>query len=158
MVRLLFALTLTLKIYGTLGANTTIMVHLVQKTFTDQAVNAAAGDVVQFISLNPRSPFRVIQTSFSEPCRPLQNGFDSGSIFGTAPYTVNVTSLDPIWFYEDGLCADGMVGAINAPTTGDTFDAFIAAAWTNYLDVRIRTERRFFAVIHYIYYNIGNLN
>ncbi|KAG6829847.1 hypothetical protein H0H92_003290 [Tricholoma furcatifolium] len=90
----------------------------------------------------------VTQSSFAEPCTYLtaagnnSAGFDSGL---QSAVTFNITIVDdtqPIWFHckqvdgfiepkiivIDRLVSMGMVGAINAPTTGNTFEAFMAAA------------------------------
>jgi plastocyanin len=95
----------------------------------------------------------VTQSSFANPCHPLANGFFSGFIptkdspSGTT-FTIKVSDTKPIWFYcgqtvgnhcqagtfilsihiDCRSCSTGMVGAINAPTTGNTFAAFAALA------------------------------
>lgn len=45
-------------------------------------------------------------------------------------WTVPVNTTGPVWVYcaQSGHCTSGMVFAINAPTTGNTFDAFKAKA------------------------------
>jgi len=92
----------------------------------------------------------VVQSSFANPCHPLTGGFFSSFIptknspSGTS-FTVIVNDTRPIWFYcsqtssshcQSGtllFCSKtffshsitGMVGAINALSTGDTLEAFI---------------------------------
>ncbi|KAH8918496.1 hypothetical protein BT69DRAFT_575171 [Atractiella rhizophila] len=79
----------------------------------------------------------VTQSSFDEPCKPLEGGFKSGfqpSQLGNSSQTgpgfvVEVKDDKPIWFYcgqqlPKPHCPQGMVGAINAPKTGNTFDEF----------------------------------
>ena len=82
----------------------------------------------------------ITQSSFESPCDPLGNGFDSGNIFipdttgGFPTWNLTITNTSaPIWFFCKQLapqphCDVGMVGSINAPSTGNTFDAFQAAA------------------------------
>lgn len=82
----------------------------------------------------------VTQSSFKDPCHPLSSGgFFSGFVptmdspSGTT-FTITVTDTKPIWFYcsqtKGAHCQAGMVGAINAPATGNTLDAFILLAST----------------------------
>jgi hypothetical protein len=66
----------------------------------------------------------------------MSNGFNSGfkpvgtdaTTFPT--YTVRVNDTTPVWVYcaQSSHCSSGMVFAINAPATGNTFDAFKAKA------------------------------
>jgi hypothetical protein len=80
----------------------------------------------------------VTQSSFKDPCHPLSTGgFFSGFVptmispSGTT-FTITVNDAKPIWFYCSQTvgthCQKGMVGAINAPATGNTLDAFILLA------------------------------
>jgi len=101
--------------------------------------NVSVGTQITFFF--PQSsvgPHSVTQSSFEAPCTYLEAnattqapaGFDSGLV-QAVQFTINVTSTDPIWYHCKQLnhCGMGMVGAINAPTTGpNTFDAFMAAA------------------------------
>ncbi|GAA5968107.1 hypothetical protein JCM11641_003733 [Rhodosporidiobolus odoratus] len=85
----------------------------------------------------------VTQSSFVSPCEPLLNastderGFDSGYVPVSAgatdspTWTLNISSSTAIWFYcaQANHCQQGMVGSINAATSGNrTFEAFQAAA------------------------------
>jgi len=111
--------------------------------FNPPNVTANNGDVVQFFYSGSPGNHSVTQSSFASPCDPLSDGFDSGNILiptgvaeGAAVPTWNLTitnSSKPIWFFCKQLlpsphCPVGMVGSINAPATGNTFDAFKAAA------------------------------
>lgn len=60
--------------------------------------------------------------SFSNPVG------DTATEFPT--YTVPVNDTKPVWVYcaQANHCASGMVFAVNAATTGNTFDAFRAKA------------------------------
>jgi len=102
-------------------------------TFSPANFSAPVGTLVSFFF--PSSiPHSVSQSSFANPCTPLSgssgNGFDSGLTSGKE-FTINITDAStPIWFFckAPTHCGSGMVGSINAPATGNTFDAFQAAA------------------------------
>ncbi|RPD62176.1 hypothetical protein L226DRAFT_571536 [Lentinus tigrinus ALCF2SS1-7] len=82
----------------------------------------------------------VAQSTFANPCEPMEGGFNSGFFFvnsSSGPFgtwTLTVTDVNtPIWFYcaqqtPKVHCTAGMVGAINPPATGNTFDKFAAQA------------------------------
>jgi hypothetical protein len=79
----------------------------------------------------------VTQSNFANPCHPLDGGFFSGFQPTTAnpsptTFTITVNNSQPIWFYcsqtVGSHCQKGMVGAINAPTSGNTLEKFIALA------------------------------
>jgi len=118
-------------------------------------VSSSTGGVFQYIPANITAPngtvvnFRfagipgnhtVTQSTFSDPCDPEVGGFDSGWVLVPGGETSipewNLTITDdtkPIWFFCKQLlptphCKSGMVGSINAPATGNTFDAFKTAA------------------------------
>jgi len=103
-------------------------------------ITASNGTVVTFrFSGNPGN-HTVTQSTFASPCNPEAGGFDSGWVFVPGGETDipewNLTITDdtkPIWFYCKQLlpsphCIAGMVGSINAPSTGNTFAAFQANA------------------------------
>ncbi|KAH9985574.1 hypothetical protein BJV77DRAFT_108698 [Russula vinacea] len=78
----------------------------------------------------------VTEGSFANPCVYLAAaggnpaGFDSG-LQTAKEFTIQITNdQEPVWFFckNTGHCGLGMVGAINAPTTGNTYAAFLAAA------------------------------
>ncbi|KAG9009161.1 hypothetical protein FRB90_008531, partial [Tulasnella sp. 427] len=98
--------------------------------FTPDQVTAAAGDTLHFEFAS--SDHSVTQSTFASPCSLMANGFDSGiQNQASAPaFDVTVNSTDPIWVYckTPGHCRAGMVFAANAPSSGQTFDAFQAAA------------------------------
>lgn len=76
----------------------------------------------------------VVQSSFGDPCHPLEaGGFSSGFIpTAVSPsgalFDIVVEDTKPIWFYcaqtAKTHCQAGMVGSVNAPTEGNTLAAF----------------------------------
>ncbi|KAE9383075.1 hypothetical protein BT96DRAFT_1009678, partial [Gymnopus androsaceus JB14] len=107
--------------------------------FTPSNFNANNGSVISFEFTGNPGNHSITQSTFSSPCQPLSGGFDSGWVLipngGVSPSPVwNLTVTDdsnPIWFFCKQLlptphCAAGMVGAINAPTSGsNSFDSFL---------------------------------
>ncbi|KAJ9667148.1 hypothetical protein H2201_002668 [Coniosporium apollinis] len=104
--------------------------------FSPDNIKAKIGDVVQF-QFRPMS-HSVVQSTFDQPCMPIRNvmpnatdAFFSG--FMPTNYTgpnggseqlifdVYIADTKPKWFYcsRGRHCQGGMVGVINAPTTGD---------------------------------------
>ncbi|KAG6869022.1 hypothetical protein C0993_005681 [Termitomyces sp. T159_Od127] len=111
-----------------------------QNTFTFHPANFTAPNNTQVTFWFPDTPeleHSVTQSSFENPCTYLtatannSAGFDSGLQHAV---TFNITITDdtkPIWFHCKQVfhCSMGMVGSINAPTTGNiTYDAFHQAA------------------------------
>jgi len=108
--------------------------------FIPPSITAKNGTVVTFKFSGIPGNHSVTQSSFADPCDPLAGGFDSGFVYIPTSETeipeFNITITDdskPIWFYCKQLkptahCIDGMVGAINAPSTGNTFASFQSAA------------------------------
>ncbi|KDR73481.1 hypothetical protein GALMADRAFT_251179 [Galerina marginata CBS 339.88] len=106
--------------------------------FNPANITANVGDLVTFY-FPGTIPHSVTQSSFAAPCTYLAanatastpGGFDSGLVMGST-FTINVTDTQPIWFHCKQVlhCGQGMVGSINAPTTGNTFDSFKSAALT----------------------------
>ncbi|PSN75035.1 hypothetical protein BS50DRAFT_480015 [Corynespora cassiicola Philippines] len=109
--------------------------------FTPANVKAAPGDLIQF-QFHPKN-HSVVQSTFDQPCVPIQNvmtnktdAFFSGFMPSNASlgaksqlltYTIRVMDEKPVWFYcsQGQHCQAGMVGAINAPETGNkTVEAF----------------------------------
>ncbi|KAK0210510.1 hypothetical protein DFS33DRAFT_1458412 [Desarmillaria ectypa] len=99
-------------------------------------VTASNGTLVTFWFPNNGLTHSVTQSSFAAPCAFLAatssspSGFDSGLTAGTQ-FSINITDdTKPIWFHckQVGHCGLGMVGSVNAPSTGNTFDGFRAAA------------------------------
>lgn len=101
--------------------------------FKPDNVQAAEGDTVTF-RFWPKN-HSVAQATFANPCEPMQGGFWSGYVPTTNTqavanwtFTYEVTNASaPVWFYctQGKHCQAGMVGAINAPTTGArTLDAW----------------------------------
>ncbi|KAF1844285.1 Cupredoxin [Cucurbitaria berberidis CBS 394.84] len=113
--------------------------------FYPNSIKAAPGDLVQF-QFHPKN-HSVVQSTFDNPCVPIQNiqanktdAFFSGFMPSNAStaaaskaltYTIRVTDTKPVWFYcsQGKHCQAGMVGAINAPASGNrTMQAFIGLA------------------------------
>ncbi|KAJ6785476.1 hypothetical protein PWT90_01186 [Aphanocladium album] len=103
-------------------------------TYTPNDLKAAVGDEVAFF-FHPKN-HTVSQSNFKQPCAPLANGFFSGFVptapqdAGLSSFTITVKDEKPIWFYcgQADHCKKGMVGAINAPATGNTLGAFVDLA------------------------------
>ncbi|OCH87668.1 hypothetical protein OBBRIDRAFT_137675 [Obba rivulosa] len=110
--------------------------------FSPSSITAPNGTIVTFIWQGSPGNHTVTQSSFAAPCTPLDAGFDSGYIFvpanttaGFPTWNLTITNdQEPIWFFcaqhlPVPHCPAGMVGSINAPTTGNhTFEVFQAAA------------------------------
>ncbi|KAI9455577.1 hypothetical protein BJY52DRAFT_636338 [Lactarius psammicola] len=104
-------------------------------TFKPSDFTASNGTTVTFLFQG--APHSVTQSTFADPCTYLaastgsSGGFDSG-VQTTKQYTIVITNdQQPIWFFckVQKHCGLGMVGSINAPTSGtDTAAAFLAAA------------------------------
>ncbi|KAI0692992.1 Cupredoxin [Cerioporus squamosus] len=112
--------------------------------FSPDNLTANVGDTVTFRFASKNHT--VTQSSFANPCTPLGEssanglaGFDSGFMPVAADasdlpeFTITVNDTAPIWVYckqtnPASHCKQGMVLAINAPATGNTFDAFLANA------------------------------
>ncbi|EDR00857.1 uncharacterized protein LACBIDRAFT_295685 [Laccaria bicolor S238N-H82] len=90
--------------------------------------NATNGTTVTFQFTGAPGNHTVTQSSFADPCDPLAGGFDSGWV--SIPSSPALTAADtPEWNLTITDDTKRMVGAINAPTTGNkTFAAFEAAA------------------------------
>ncbi|KAH7080932.1 Cupredoxin [Paraphoma chrysanthemicola] len=137
---------------GSPSAEGMVATHIVQVggpngslAFYPNNVVAQPGDLVQF-QFHPKN-HSVVQSTFDQPCVPIQNvmanktdAFFSGfmptnaSLGATAnvlTYTIRVKDTKPVWFYcsQGKHCQAGMVGAVNAPPSGNkTMQAFIALA------------------------------
>jgi len=104
-----------------------------QFVFNPANINATAGTLITFFFPSGSTPHSVTQSTFSDPCTPLTGngtGFDSG-LTNSKQFTLNVTDAStPIWFFcKTPLhCGGGMVGSINAPASGNTFDSFMSKA------------------------------
>lgn len=106
-----------------------------QLVFNPNNFTAPNGTTVTFFFLAPIT-HSVTQSSFANPCTPLAvsgsnaTGFDSGLQTGKE-FSIKITNdQQPIWWFCKMAkhCGTGMVGSINAPTTGNTFDAYLANA------------------------------
>lgn len=103
--------------------------------FTPETATAVVGDKIIFQF--KAGAHTATQSTFASPCSPLANGANSGPMpaagltSGFPNYTFPVTDVSkPIWFYcaTGNHCNQGMVFSLNAPATGNTHDAFKAAA------------------------------
>ncbi|KAI6459695.1 hypothetical protein MCOR17_006896 [Pyricularia oryzae] len=107
--------------------------------FQPNNITEPAGTVVKF-NFNPAN-HTVTSSSFDKPCEPNQDGFSSGFIPtqqspSGVSFHIEVKDEKPVWFYcaagpaTGGHCSKGMVGAINAPASGNTLEAFVEKAKT----------------------------
>ncbi|KAI0908919.1 hypothetical protein F4823DRAFT_563376 [Ustulina deusta] len=105
--------------------------------FNPPSITAEIGDTItyKFFSKN----HAVSQSTFADPCHLQENGIFSGFTPNTSPdvaaptdFTITINDTKPLWFYcpqtNGNHCQNGMVHAINAPATGNTFDAYKAKA------------------------------
>ncbi|KAJ4328538.1 hypothetical protein N0V84_001055 [Fusarium piperis] len=104
-------------------------------TFSPADLKAAVGDTVEFHFY--RGTHSVAQSSFDKPCEPLNStSFFSGEFnvqndVSDRVFTIDVDAGTPIWYYcaVNGHCQNGMVGVINAPSSGQrTLAAYRRAA------------------------------
>lgn len=104
-------------------------------TFTPDRATAVVGDKIVMTFMAGAHTFT--QSTFAAPCAPLTGGADSGPMpaaNGPVNFTYTVTDASkPLWFYckTGAHCKAGMVFSLNAPATGNTADAFKAAAMGN---------------------------
>ncbi|KAI0154887.1 hypothetical protein GGR57DRAFT_99523 [Xylariaceae sp. FL1272] len=107
--------------------------------FNPATIDAQVGDTVtyKFFSKN----HAVAQSTFADPCHLQENGIFSGFTPNDSPdtaaatdFTITINDTKPLWFYcpqtNGNHCQSGMVHAINAPATGNTFDAYKTKAQT----------------------------
>ncbi|KAF5647205.1 extracellular serine-rich [Fusarium sp. NRRL 52700] len=103
--------------------------------FSPAQTTAKIGDSIEFHFYE--GFHSVAQSSFAKPCEPINStAFFSGAqnvktTVSDKVFTIEVKTEDPIWYYcaTQGHCEAGMVGAINAPTSGDkSFDNYVKAA------------------------------
>ncbi|OAL39954.1 hypothetical protein AYO20_00867 [Fonsecaea nubica] len=126
----------TLLSLGALASAATIDVNVGQSglTYSPDTVQAAVGDIVNF-HFYP-GEHAVTQSTFDSPCQPVSgNAINSGVINSNSGqastmFSMTVNSTDPIWLYcgQVGHCAAGMAMVINAPSNGNTLDAYKQAA------------------------------
>ncbi|KAI1462107.1 hypothetical protein F4805DRAFT_194135 [Annulohypoxylon moriforme] len=108
-----------------------------QLKFDPETLTAQPGDTVtyKFFAKN----HAVAQSAFATPCQLQDKGIFSGFTPNTSPdveapttFTITVNDTKPLWFYcpqtNGNHCQSGMVHAINAPASGNTFDAYKASA------------------------------
>jgi len=101
--------------------------------FSPDSSTAQVGDTLEFHFFS--SLHTAVQGDFNKPCGRAAGGFNSGPIKNSADgsgsvFQVQVKDTNPIYFYCSTVshCQSGMVGAINAPSSGNTLDAFKSAA------------------------------
>ncbi|KAL7628964.1 hypothetical protein AAE478_000482 [Parahypoxylon ruwenzoriense] len=108
-----------------------------QLKFDPETLAAQMGDTVtyRFFAKN----HAVAQSSFDNPCQLQENGIfsgftptDSPDVEAPTTFTITVNDTKPLWFYcpqtNGNHCQSGMVHSINAPSSGNTFDAYKAKA------------------------------
>jgi len=108
--------------------------------FSPANFTSSVGDTVTF-EFHARN-HTVTQSTFSSPCTPSLNA-SSGTVVNSGfipvaanattfpTYTITINETSPLWFFcaQEPHCEKGMVGAVNAPTTGNnTYAAFLAKA------------------------------
>ena len=90
--------------------------------FNPQTVTANVGDTLTF-SYFPKN-HSVVQSSFADPCHPLDGGFFSGfqplsAGPGPVEFVVTVNDTKPIWIYcaqtLKSHCQSGMAMVVNQP-------------------------------------------
>ncbi|KAI0684266.1 Cupredoxin [Cytidiella melzeri] len=98
--------------------------------FSPSDITAAVGTEVIF-AFGASIPHSVTQSTFDAPCTPASGGFSSGLTNAGMSFSINITDAStPIYFFCEfpAHCGLGMVGTINAPTSGNTSTAFASAA------------------------------
>ncbi|XMA20847.1 hypothetical protein WAI453_013638 [Rhynchosporium graminicola] len=115
-------------------AGTTIKVTVGKggNIYTPNDIKVEIGTNIEF-SFFPQN-HTVTESSFKDPCHPLENGFFSTfvptsfapSSTNASTFTITVKDKKPIWLYcgQGKHCQTGMIAAINAPASGNTFEAF----------------------------------
>lgn len=105
--------------------------HMVQFQFYPKVSRSRSGCCLQkgpsWLTAIPAQSHSVVQSTFDQPCQPIQNNMPSASGFfsGFMPvkagaemkpsYTIMVNDTKPIWYYcsQGDHCQKGMVGVIN---------------------------------------------
>jgi len=116
------------------AADHAVMVGETGLSFSPDNITAVEGDTVTF-HFYPKA-HSVVQSAFTSPCEPLQNGFFSGFVptssgEGNKTFVYTVSSTKPVWFYcsQGSHCQAGMVGVINAPANSpNTIEAYTVLA------------------------------
>ncbi|KIO34701.1 hypothetical protein M407DRAFT_240517 [Tulasnella calospora MUT 4182] len=97
--------------------------------FDPSSIRPAAGDTIEF--LFNAGDHVVIQTTFANPCSPMDGGYNSGvqsvaagtpvDSAGSPTTTFAITSTDPLYFYDGApnQCHLGGVFTVNPPISGD---------------------------------------
>jgi len=106
-----------------------------QLTYGPTNFTAGNGTTVTFV-FPSADRHSVTQSAFANPCVPLAAsggnpaGFDSGLQSGKQFTLRIINDQEPVYFFckFGSHCGLGMVGAINAPTSGNTYAAYLSAA------------------------------
>lgn len=102
--------------------------------FTPSSVAAAVGDMVIFTFMSQMHT--ATQSSFGEPCTPLEGGMDSGTqpnpnntVVPAPQIAMQVMTTEPLWFYckTGNHCGTGMTFSVN-PTAEKSQALFQAKA------------------------------
>ncbi|KAJ7339913.1 hypothetical protein DFH08DRAFT_875747 [Mycena albidolilacea] len=113
--------------------------------FSPSQISANNNDIISFQFSGVPGNHSVTQSSFLNPCEPLDKGFDSGwvsvpqNLSSVPEWNVTITNdTAPIWFYCKQLlsktdpvkphCNLGMVGVINIEKGQKSFSDFLASA------------------------------
>ncbi|KZV95967.1 Cupredoxin [Exidia glandulosa HHB12029] len=118
---------------ATTGSQIVIEVGNGGLTFTPDRATAKKGDTIIFHFA--AGNHTVTQSTFAAPCAPMAGGADSGFMPVAQLANPNFTFVvpddsKPLWMFckQGKHCQSGMVFSLNAPPTGNTADAFKAAA------------------------------
>ncbi|KAJ7869923.1 hypothetical protein B0H14DRAFT_3440402 [Mycena olivaceomarginata] len=101
--------------------------------FTPSQITAKNNDIISFQFSGVPGNHSVTQSSFGNPCEPLDKGFDSGwvsvpqNLSSVPEWNLTITNdAAPIWFFPH--CNLGMVGVINVQAGKNSFSDFLASA------------------------------
>ncbi|CAJ2512441.1 Uu.00g054560.m01.CDS01 [Anthostomella pinea] len=133
-------LTLGLAVFASLASATFHEVTVGkggQLKFDPETLTAQPGDQIRYSFFAKNHA--VAQSTFDNPCQIQENaifsGFtatDSPDVAAPTTFIITVNDTKPLWFYcpqrNGDHCQKGMVQAINAPSSGNTFDAYKAKA------------------------------
>ncbi|EPS45617.1 hypothetical protein H072_366 [Dactylellina haptotyla CBS 200.50] len=111
-----------------LGATFTVNVGQGGLVYSPATLSAQPGDTIQFDFKGGNHT--VTQTSFGDPCNPINNGFNSGFASSSTSFSIVVKNKAALYYYcaAEGHCQAGMVGIINPPSSSNVLEAFKTAA------------------------------
>ncbi|KAE9380878.1 hypothetical protein N431DRAFT_136549 [Stipitochalara longipes BDJ] len=89
-------------------------------SFSPNSLSADVGDTLEFHFYSGSGGHSVVSSTLEKPCVPdgtFFSGYQAADTTGDTTFVVNVTSLDPIWFYCSlgSHCQAGMSGVVNPP-------------------------------------------